>query len=80
MNEYTVAVKFNPEKNEKHIIDKDTMSSSQLASYLAKGGKIPGYPMTFIWKGLTNNSTIKPYSGYIEPAPFYQILNTTIAE
>lgn len=80
MNEYAVAVKFNPEVNGKHVINKDTMSSRQLESYLTKGGRIPGYPATFIWKGLTNNSTIKPYSGYIEPAPFYQILNTTIAE
>ncbi|HEY1047176.1 MAG TPA: DUF255 domain-containing protein [Bacteroidia bacterium] len=80
MNEYTVAVKFNPEVNGKHIINKDTMSSSQLATYLAKGGRIPGYPMTFIWKGIADNSTIKPYSGYIEPAPFYEILNKTIAE
>lgn len=80
MNGYAIAVKFNPEVNGKHIINKDTMSSSQLATYLAKGGRIPGYPMTFIWKGFTDNSTIKPYSGYIEPAPFYEILNKTISE
>lgn len=78
MNEYFVAVKFNPEENGTHIIGNDSMSSDQLVRYLTKGGRMPGYPMTFLWKTITDQKTLAPYSGYIEATQFNEILNTCI--
>lgn len=78
MNEYYVAVKFNPEVNATHVVNGESMNSDQLATYLAKGGRIPGYPSTFIWKNISNQKDIAPYSGYIEPVAFNEILNKYI--
>ena len=78
MNEHFVAVKFNPEVNGTHVVNGESMNSEQLAAYLSKGGRIPGYPMTFIWKTISQQSTLAPYSGYIEAGPFNSILNSFI--
>ncbi len=80
MKKYCVAVKFNPENNGTHTVNDQTMTSDQLARYLNKGGRIPGYPMTFIWKGLTDNSKIQPYSGYMDTTYFNAVINKTIQE
>lgn len=78
VNEYFVAVKFNPEVNGTHVINNDSLNSEQLGRYLNQGGRIPGYPMTYIWKDINNQKTINPYSGYIETDPFNTILNQFI--
>lgn len=78
MNQYFVAVKFNPEVNGTHIVNNDSMSSDQLALYLNKGGRIPGYPMTYIWKTISDQKTIAPYTGYMEAEPFSKVLSTYI--
>lgn len=78
MNKYYVAVKFNPEVNATHVVNGESMTSDQLATYLAKGGRIPGYPSTFFWKNLNIQKDIAPYSGYIEAVPFNELLNKYI--
>lgn len=78
MNKHFVAIKFNPEENGTHIIGNDSMSSDQLVRYLNKGGRMPGYPMTFLWKTISDQKTLAPYSGYIEATQFNGILNTYI--
>ncbi len=80
MKKYAVAVKFNPEVNANHKIGEQTLSSDQLATYLAKGGRIPGYPMTFVWKDFSSNSTIEPYSGYLDTTQFNAVLNKHIQQ
>lgn len=80
MKKYAVAVKFNPEVNGTHTVNGIKMNSDELASYLAKGGRIPGYPMTFLWKTLKDNSKIEPYSGYMDTTVFNAVLNKMIQE
>ncbi|MFM6984017.1 MAG: thioredoxin family protein [Chitinophagaceae bacterium] len=80
MKKYAVAVKFNPEVNANHTVNGQVMSSDQLATYLNRGGRIPGYPMTFVWKDLSNSSKIEPYSGYLDTTTFNAVLNKTIQE
>lgn len=80
MKKYAVAVKFNPEVNGNHKVNDQTMTSDQLASYLAKGGRIPGYPMTFVWKDFSSNNSIEPYSGYLDTTQFNAVLNKHIQQ
>lgn len=80
IKQHAVAVKFNPEKNDKHIVGTDTMSSQQLTRYLANGARISGYPTTFIWKGLSNTKNIKTYAGYLDVNNMKEVLNTSINE
>jgi thiol:disulfide interchange protein len=80
MNKNFVAVKFNPEVNAKHIVNGETMSSEQLVGYLNKGGKVPGYPMTYVWKNITDNSSISPYTGYLDTTTFNGVMNKYIQE
>jgi thioredoxin-related protein len=78
MNEHFVGVKFNPELNETHTVNGQTLNSDQLVRYLNKGSRIPGYPMTFVWKSLSDNTKIEPYSGYLDTATFNTIMNKAI--
>lgn len=80
MRKYAVAVKFNPEVNANHTVNGQVMNSDQLGLYLNKGGRIPGYPMTFVWKDLSNSSKIEPYSGYMDTTTFNAVLNKSIQE
>ena len=80
MRKYAVAVKFNPEVNANHTVNGQVMNSDQLATYLNRGGRIPGYPMTFVWKDLDNSSKIEPYSGYMDTTTFNAVLNKSIQE
>src|SRR5690606_775639 len=80
MNQYFVAVTFNPQQNKTYIIEKDTLSSAQLGRYLTKGGRIHGYPSVFVWKDLSNNSKIETYSGYIDTTTFHQVMNKSIQQ
>lgn len=80
MNQYAVAVKFNPEINGNHTINGQTLTSDQAAVYLNKGSRIPGYPNTFMWKDLTNNNKIGSYSGYLDTTTFNYYLNSTIQQ
>jgi thiol:disulfide interchange protein len=80
MSDYVVAVKFNPEKNEQHIVESDTLNSYQLSRFLAKGGRIPGYPSTFIWKDFTKSSDINAYSGYMDSTQLNEVLNKRISQ
>ncbi len=78
INTYAVAVKFNPEKNDKHIFDNDTLSSNQLLSFLNRGGRNSGYPTTFFWKSLKDQSKIASYPGYRKLDEFNEIVNSYI--
>jgi thiol:disulfide interchange protein len=80
MKKHFVAVKFNPEVNASYTINDQTMNSDQLARYLNKGGRIPGYPMTYVWKTLSDNTKIQPYSGYLDTTVFNTIMNKAIQE
>jgi thiol:disulfide interchange protein len=80
MNKNFVAVKFNPEVNSKHLVNGETMSSDQLVGYLNKGGRVPGYPMTYVWKTITDNSSIAPYTGYLDTTTFNGVMNKYIQE
>ncbi|MEZ4805368.1 MAG: DUF255 domain-containing protein [Bacteroidia bacterium] len=80
MNKYFVAVKFNPEKNGNHTINGTTMSSAQLSSYLAKGGRIPGYPTTFTWKKIDDQKSLEARSGYLDTTSMHLVLNKMIQE
>lgn len=75
-----VAVKFNPEISAEHIIGSDTLSSAQLLSYLNRGKHMPGYPMTYIWPVPSDQSSIAPYSGFIEAEPFSNMLSKYIGK
>lgn len=78
VNQYFVAVKFNPENNGNHNINGQMLSSNQLMQLLVNGGHNSGYPTTYFWKKLEDNTTISGYPGYREPAPFNEILNTWV--
>ena len=78
MNEYAVAVKFNPEVNGEHIINGEPMNSNQLLQFLNRGGRNAGYPTIFIWKELSNNNKIDAYAGYSEPTQFNALINKYI--
>jgi len=80
MNKNFVAVKFNPEVNAKHVVNGETMSSDQLVGYLNKGGRVPGYPMTYVWKTITDNASIAPYTGYLDTMTFNGVMNKYIQE
>lgn len=80
MKKYFVAVKFNPEINATYTVNGQTLNSDQLARYLNKGGRIPGYPMTYVWKALSDNTKIEPYSGYLDTTVFNGIMNKAIQE
>ncbi|MCC6817934.1 MAG: DUF255 domain-containing protein [Bacteroidia bacterium] len=80
MNEYAVAVKFNPEVNGNHNVNGQVLSSDQLALYLNKGSRIPGYPHTFMWKDLSDNNKIDSYSGYVDSTVFNVYLNKMIQQ
>lgn len=80
MKSYCVAVKFNPEVEATHTVNDQTMSSSQLMSYLNRGGRSSGYPTTYFWKKLGDNSKISSYPGYKDTAQFNEILNKIIQE
>jgi thioredoxin-related protein len=78
MNEYAVAVKFNPEVNGEHIINGEPMNSNQLLQFLNRGGRNAGYPTIFIWKELSNNNKIDAHAGYSEPTQFNALINKYI--
>ncbi|MDI1232911.1 MAG: DUF255 domain-containing protein [bacterium] len=78
MNQYFVAVKFNPEIAATHTINGQQLSSDALLSLLNNGGRNSGYPTTFFWKELTDNSKASSYPGYREPTGFNDILNSWI--
>jgi len=78
MKKYFVGVKFNPEVNASYTVNDQVLNSDQLAKYLNKGGRIPGYPMTYVWKNLSDNSKIEPYSGYLDTTVFNTIMNKAI--
>lgn len=80
MNKYAVAVKFNPEVNGQHQVNGQTLTSDQLAVYLNKGSRIPGYPHTFIWKDLENPEKVDSYSGYLDTTSFNTYLNKMIQQ
>lgn len=80
MNQYFIAVKFNPENNGTHKINGQDMSSAAFLQYLNKGGRNGGYPTTFFWKKFDDNSGINGYPGYLEVASFNDILNTWITK
>lgn len=80
MNANFIAVKFNPEVNGKHTVNGETMSSEQFVSYLNKGGRIPGYPMTYVWKNISDQNNIAPYSGYLDTTTFNSVMNKYIQE
>lgn len=80
MNQYFVAVKFNPEKNGTHTVNGQEMSSSAFLQYLNKGGQNSGYPTTFFQKKFEDNSGIGAYPGYREVTGFNEILNTWITK
>jgi thioredoxin-related protein len=80
MNQYFVAVKFNPEKNGVHKVNGQDMSSAAFLQYLNKGGQNSGYPTTFFHKKLDDNTGIASYPGYREVAGFNEILNTWITK
>ncbi len=75
MNQYAVAVKFNPEVNGSHLVNGETLSSDQLLSFLNKGSRNSGYPNTFFWKDFANNKAIDSYPGYREKDEFNGIIN-----
>lgn len=78
MNEYAVAVKFNPEVNAEHVINGETMNSNQLLQFLNRGGRNAGYPTIFFWKELSNNAKIDAHPGYSEPTEFNALINKYI--
>ena len=78
MNKYFVAVKFNPENAAIHKINDQELSSDAFLSLLCNGGRNSGYPTTYFWKELTDNSKASAYPGYREPTGFNDILNTWI--
>jgi thioredoxin-related protein len=78
MNEYAVAVKFNPEVNAEHVINGETMNSNQLLQFLNRGGRNAGYPTIFFWKELSNNAKINAHPGYSEPTEFNALINKYI--
>ena len=80
MNANFVAVKFNPEVNGTHLVNGENMSSEQLVRFLNKGGRVPGYPMTYVWKTLTDQTTISPYTGYLDTTTFNGVMNKYIQE
>ena len=80
MNQYFVAVKFNPENAAIHKINDQELSSDAFLSMLNNGGRNSGYPTTFFWKELADNSKASAYPGYREPTGFNDILNTWITK
>lgn len=80
MNQYFVAVKFNPEIESTHKINGQELSSGALLSLLNNGGRNSGYPTTFFWKELEDNTKASAYPGYREPTGFNDILNTWISK
>jgi len=80
MKSYCVAVKFNPEVEGTHTVNDQTLSSAQLMAYLNRGGRSSGYPTTYFWKKLADNSKISSYPGYRDTAQFNEILNKIIQE
>jgi thioredoxin-related protein len=78
MNKYFVAVKFNPENAAIHKINDQELSSDAFLSLLSNGGRNTGYPTTYFWKELTDNSKASAYPGYREPSGFNDILNSWI--
>lgn len=80
MNKYFVAVKFNPEIETTHKINDQELSSAALLSLLNNGGRNSGYPTTFFWKQLEDNTKASAYPGYREPTGFNDILNTWITQ
>lgn len=80
MKSYCVAVKFNPEIDAVHTVNDQTLTSQQLVTYLNRGGRNSGYPTTFFWKKLSDNSKISSYPGYRDTAQFDEILNKIIQE
>ena len=78
LNKYFVAVKFNPENAAIHKINDQELSSDAFLSLLCNGGRNSGYPTTYFWKELTDNSKASAYPGYREPTGFNDILNTWI--
>ncbi|MES2617078.1 MAG: DUF255 domain-containing protein [Bacteroidota bacterium] len=80
MNQYFVAVKFNPENNGSHTVNGQVLNSGELLQYLANGGGNSGYPTTYFWKKLEDNTDISGYPGYREAKPFGDILNNWIVK
>lgn len=78
MNQYFVAIKFNPENNGTHKINGVDYSSEALLQLLNRGGPNGGYPTTFFWKSLTDNNAISAYPGYRKADEFGTILNQWI--
>jgi thioredoxin-related protein len=80
INEYAIAVKFNPEVNGNHVVNGEIMNSGQLLNYLNKGGRNSGYPTTFFWKKLTDSKAIASYPGFREAPEFNTIINSFIQQ
>jgi len=80
INQYFVAVKFNPENNGTHKINGIDYSSESLLQLLNKGGANGGYPTTFFWKKLTDNSAVSAYPGYRKVDEFSTILNQWVQQ
>lgn len=78
MNKYFVAVKFNPEIAAVHKINDQELSSDAFLALLCNGGRNSGYPTTYFWKELADNTKASAYPGYREPTGFNDILNTWI--
>ncbi|NQW42282.1 MAG: DUF255 domain-containing protein [Bacteroidetes bacterium] len=75
LNQYYVAIKFNPENNGTHKINGVDYSSEALLQLLNKGGQNSGYPTTFFWKKLSDNTAMSAYPGFRKPDEFNVILN-----
>ncbi len=78
MNQYFVGVKFNPENEGNHTVNGQVLSSEALMQLLTNGGRNSGYPTTYFWKTLEDNSTISAYPGYRKVDEFNGILNNWI--
>lgn len=78
INQYAVAVKFNPEKNDTFNVKGRTMNQNQLVNFLSKGGRIYGYPTTFFWKNFADEKSIVPYAGYLDTTQLNTIINNTV--
>ncbi|MBC7424909.1 MAG: DUF255 domain-containing protein [Bacteroidia bacterium] len=78
MNQYCIAVKFNPENNGSYNINGKIYNQQQLLTWLAKGSN-RGYPTTFIWVKPNADEKVYMEVGYRDATDFNTTLNSYIA-
>jgi uncharacterized protein YyaL (SSP411 family) len=75
VNSNFIAVKFNPEKEGKYMVNNKIMTGQELKLWLGSG-KHYGYPTSYFWMDPHNNGTIKMEVGYKETKKFLEILDS----